>query len=132
MHAHTGLGRPACSRSDGPLDHLIEALAACELPTVQHLRRRARRQYRQKTVLEKHFTAVNKGDDLYSATPVTLHNLSCAAQGIELTLEVKGQNNHSFRLCQCFSSTAPGRPIPAPARASRPPSIDAGSRLAGV
>ena len=45
MHAHTQLGHPACSQADGPLDRLIEALVACELPTVQHLRRRARRQY---------------------------------------------------------------------------------------
>jgi hypothetical protein len=48
MHAHTQLGHPACSQADGPLDHLIETVAACELPTVEHLRRRARRQYQQR------------------------------------------------------------------------------------
>ena len=65
-----------------------------------------------KTVLEKHFTAVNKGDP-YSATSVTFHNQYYAVPSRQRFLGVKGQNNHSYRLCQCFSLRRPppdGRP----------------------
>ena len=48
MHARTRLGRPVWPPADSLLDHLIDALAACGLPAVQHLPCRARRQYRQR------------------------------------------------------------------------------------
>lgn len=48
MRAHTRLEHPACSQADGPLDQLMDALAACEQPAVQHRTRRATRKYRQR------------------------------------------------------------------------------------
>ena len=48
IRAHTRSGHPACSQADGPLDQLMDALAACEQPAVQHLPPRAARKYRQR------------------------------------------------------------------------------------
>ena len=48
MRAHTRQGNPACSQADGTLDKLMDALAACEQPAIQHLPRRAMRKYRQR------------------------------------------------------------------------------------
>ena len=48
MHADTRSGHRACSEGDGPLDQLMDALATCEQPAIQHLPRRATRKYRQR------------------------------------------------------------------------------------
>lgn len=48
MHADTRSGHRACSEGDGPLDQLMDALAACEQPAIQHLPRRATRKYQRR------------------------------------------------------------------------------------
>jgi hypothetical protein len=49
MHIHTRLRRPVDRpAAASPLDALIDALAACELPTSQHLSHRDRRKYHER------------------------------------------------------------------------------------
>jgi hypothetical protein len=49
MHARVRPGRPAGSHAGSAIDILMDALAACELPTSRRLPRHVRRQYRQRS-----------------------------------------------------------------------------------